>query len=52
MKPYSVSATKAMGVVEMNTPAMGMKEQMNTNSDRSPMPVEWQNEHSIRVEQP
>ena len=38
MKPYSVSATNAMGVVEMNTPAMGMKEQMNTNSDRRPMP--------------
>ena len=40
MKPYSVSATKAMGVVEMNTPAIGMKEQMNTNSDRSPMPAD------------
>ena len=39
MKPYSVSATKAMGVVDMKTPAMGMKEQMNTNSDSSPMPA-------------
>lgn len=39
MKPYSVNATKAMGVVEMNTPAIGMKEQMNTNRDRRPMPA-------------
>lgn len=37
-KPYSVRATKAMGAVEMKQPAMGMKEQMNTNSDSSPSP--------------
>ena len=37
-KPYSVRATKAMGIVEMKQPAMGMKEQMNTNMDRSPRP--------------
>ena len=38
MKPYSVSATNAMGTVEKNTPAMGIKEQMKTNSESSPMP--------------
>lgn len=38
MKPYSVRATKAMGTVEKKTPAMGMKEQMKTNSDSRPMP--------------
>ena len=37
-KPYSVRATKAMGTVDMKQPAMGMKEQMNTNSDSSPNP--------------
>lgn len=37
-KPYSVRATKAMGTVEMKQPAMGMNEQMKTNSDSSPIP--------------
>ena len=37
-KPYSVSATKAMGAVEMNTPAMGMKLQMKTNKPSKPIP--------------
>ena len=37
-KPYSVSATKAMGAVEMNTPAMGMKLQMKTNKPSRPIP--------------
>ena len=37
-KPYSVSATKAMGMVEMKHPAMGMKEHMKTNRDSSPLP--------------
>lgn len=37
-KPYSVRATKATGMVEMKQPAMGMKEQMNTNRESSPMP--------------
>jgi len=37
-KPYSVSAVKAMGTVEMKQPAMGMKEQMKTNSDSRPTP--------------
>ena len=37
-KPYSVSATKAMGTVEMKQPAMGMKEQMNTNRLSRPRP--------------
>jgi hypothetical protein len=27
-----------MGIVEMNTPAIGMKEQINTNNDSSPSP--------------
>ncbi len=39
MNPYSVRATKAIGMVDMNTPAMGMKLQMKTNSDSSPMPA-------------
>ena len=37
-KPYSVSATKAMGTVEMKHPAMGMKEQMNTKRESRPLP--------------
>ena len=37
-KPYSVRATKAMGTVEMKTPAMGMKLQMKTNSPNRPIP--------------
>ncbi len=37
-KPYSVRATNAMGTVEMKQPAMGMKEQMNTNRDSRPRP--------------
>ena len=37
-KPYSVSATKAMGAVEMNTPAMGMKLQIKTNKPSRPIP--------------
>ena len=37
-KPYSVKATKATGAVEMNTPAIGMKLQMNTNKPNRPMP--------------
>ena len=31
-------ATKATGTVEMKQPAMGMKEQMKTNSESRPMP--------------
>ena len=38
MNPYSVRATKPIGVVLMMTPAIGMKLQMNTNSDKSPTP--------------
>lgn len=38
MKPYSVSATNLMGTVEMMTPAMGMKPQMNTNRESRPSP--------------
>lgn len=37
-KPYSVRATKQMGMVEMKTPAMGMNEQMKTKRDRRPTP--------------
>lgn len=37
-KPYSVRATKAMGAVEMATPAMGMKLQRKTNMDSRPRP--------------
>lgn len=37
-KPYSVRATKAIGMVEMKQPAIGMKEQINTNMERSPSP--------------
>ena len=37
-KPYSVSATNAMGTVEMKTPAMGIKLQRKTNIERSPIP--------------
>lgn len=37
-KPYSVSATKPMGTVEMKHPAMGIKLQRKTNIDRSPKP--------------
>ena len=37
-KPYSVSATKPMGIVEIKQPAMGMKLQRNTNMDKRPSP--------------
>ena len=37
-KPYSVRATKAIGAVEMKTPAIGMKLQMKTNSPSRPIP--------------
>jgi hypothetical protein len=38
VNPYSVRATKAMGTVEMMTPAMGMKPQMKTKVDSRPTP--------------
>ena len=38
VKPYSVSATNPMGMVEMMTPATGMKEQIKTKRDSSPAP--------------
>jgi len=40
-KPYSVNATKAIGAVEMKTPAIGMKLQMKTNSPNRPIPGIW-----------
>ena len=37
-KPYSVNATKAIGMVLMKHPAIGMKLQMKTKSDWRPIP--------------
>ena len=38
VKPYSVSATKPMGMVLITTPAMGMKPQMKTKREKRPIP--------------